>query len=106
MEIARLRAELARVKMKRDTLGKGESAGRASSEWPARRTRTSPKVGALLRQVRYTFIERHRQVWPITVQCQVLNVSVSDYHGHVARQASTAALRRYLSDEALLVHIA
>ena len=56
--------------------------------------------------MRYTFIERHRQVWPITVQCQVLNVSVSDYHGHVARQASTAALRRYLSDEALLVHIA
>jgi len=35
MEIARLRTELARVKMERDILGKGESAGRASSEWPA-----------------------------------------------------------------------
>jgi len=67
MEIARLRAELARVKMARDILGQGESAGRTSSEWPARRTRTSPMVGALLRQVRYAFIQRHRQVWPITV---------------------------------------
>ncbi len=56
------------------------------------------------REVRYAFIERHRQVWPITVQCHVLNVSISGYHGHVARQASTAP-RRYLSDEALLVHI-
>ena len=43
-------------------------------------------------------------MWPITVQCRVLNVSVSGYHGHVARQASEAP-RRHLSDEALLVHI-
>ncbi len=54
--------------------------------------------------MRYAFIERHRQVWPITVQCRVLNVSVSGYHGHMARQASNAP-RRHLSDEALLVHI-
>ena len=54
--------------------------------------------------MRYAFIQRHRQVWPITVQCRVLNVSVSGYHGHVAHQASTAP-RRHLSDEALLVHI-
>jgi putative transposase len=54
--------------------------------------------------VRYAFIQRHRQVWPITVQCRVLKVSVSGYHGHVARQGSTAP-RRHLSDEALLVHI-
>jgi len=39
----------------------------------------------------------------MTVQCRVLNVSVSGYHGHIARQASTAP-RRYLSDEALRVH--
>ncbi len=49
MEIARLRAELARVKMERDILGKGESAGRASSEWPARRTRTSPRMRSEVR---------------------------------------------------------
>jgi transposase InsO family protein len=54
--------------------------------------------------VKYAFIQRHRQVWPITVQCRVLGVSVSGYHAHLARQASTAP-RRHLSDDALLVHI-
>lgn len=54
--------------------------------------------------MKYAFIQRHRLRWPITVQCRVLEVSVSGYHGHVARQAS-AAPRRHLSDDALLVHI-
>lgn len=54
--------------------------------------------------MKYAFIQRHCTVWPISVQCRVLNVSVSGYHGHLARQASTAP-RRYLSDEALLVPI-
>lgn len=54
--------------------------------------------------MKYAFIARHRQVWPITVQCRVLKVSVSGYHAHVARQLSTAP-RRHLSDKALLVHI-
>jgi putative transposase len=54
--------------------------------------------------VKYAFIERHRGVWPITVQCRVLGVSVSGYHGHRVRQA-TPAPRRHLSDAALLVHI-
>ena len=54
--------------------------------------------------MKYAFIERHRQEWPITVQCRVLRASVSGYHAHVARQASIAP-RRFLSDEALLVHI-
>lgn len=54
--------------------------------------------------MKYAFIQRHRQVWPITVQCRVLEVSVSGYHGHVARQANEAP-RRHLSDDALLVHI-
>ena len=43
-------------------------------------------------------------MWPITVQCRVLEVSVSGYHGHVARQASQAPCR-HLSDEAVLVHV-
>ena len=54
--------------------------------------------------MKYAFIRRHRQVWPITVQCRVLEVSVSGYHGHVPRQASEVS-RHHPSDEALLVHI-
>ncbi len=54
--------------------------------------------------MKYAFIQRHRQVWPIKIQCRVLQVSPSGYHAHVARQASTLP-RRFLSDDALLVHI-
>lgn len=54
--------------------------------------------------MRYAFIQSHCRVWPITVQCRVLNVSVSGYHTHVARRASSAP-RRHLSDETLLVHV-
>jgi len=43
-------------------------------------------------------------VWPISVQCRVLLVSVSGYHEHLARRAGIAQ-RRHLSQEALLVHI-
>ncbi|EQD74193.1 hypothetical protein B1B_02806, partial [mine drainage metagenome] len=35
--------------------------------------------------MKYAFIARHRRVWPITVQCRVLEVSVSGYHGHRVR---------------------
>jgi hypothetical protein len=54
--------------------------------------------------VKYAFIQRHRQVWPISVQCRVLQVSVAGYHEHFVRRASDAQ-RRHLSDDALLVHI-
>ena len=54
--------------------------------------------------MRYAFIQRHRRVWPISVQCRVLGVSVSGYHEHFVRRASVAQ-RRHLSDDALLVHI-
>ena len=54
--------------------------------------------------MKYAFIERHRRVWPISVQCRVLRVSVAGYHEHFVRRAS-AAQRRHLSDDALLVHI-
>ena len=54
--------------------------------------------------MKYAFIQRHRGVWPIAVQCRVLEVSVAGYHGHLARRAS-AARRRHLSAAALLVHI-
>jgi transposase InsO family protein len=58
--------------------------------------------------VKYAFIEHHRRVWPISVQCRVLGVSVAGYHEHVARRASRVGetrQRRHLSDEALLVHV-
>ena len=54
--------------------------------------------------MKYAFIQRHRRVWPIRVQCRVLGVSVSGYHQHV-RRLQGIAQRRHLSDEALLVHI-
>jgi transposase InsO family protein len=54
--------------------------------------------------VKYAFIERHRHLWPICVQCRVLRVSVSGFHQHLARRRKIAQ-RRHLSDEALLAHI-
>jgi transposase InsO family protein len=54
--------------------------------------------------MKYAFIQRNKQVWPIYVQCRVLLVSVSGYHEHLARRVDIAR-RRHLSDEALLVHI-
>jgi hypothetical protein len=53
--------------------------------------------------VKYAFIQRHKRVWPIRVQCRVLGASVSGYHQHLARRREIAH-RRHLSDEALLVY--
>ena len=55
-------------------------------------------------EVKYAFIERHRRLWPICVQCRVLRVSVSGFHQHRARRRQIAH-RRHLSDAALLAHI-
>ena len=54
--------------------------------------------------MKYAFIQRNKLVWPISVQCRVLLVSVSGYHEHLSRRVDIAQ-RRHLSDEALLVHI-
>ena len=54
--------------------------------------------------MKYAFIQQHRRVWPIRVQCRVLRVSVAGYHEHFVRRAKIA-LRRHLSEEALLVRI-
>jgi putative transposase len=54
--------------------------------------------------MKYAFIYRNRCVWPISVQCRVLRVSVSGYHEHFVRLRDILQ-RRHLSDEALLVHI-
>lgn len=54
--------------------------------------------------LRYAVIQRHRRVWPISVQCRVLGGSVAGLQDHFVRQASVAPLC-HLSDKALLVHI-
>lgn len=43
-------------------------------------------------------------MWPISVQCRVLEASIAGYHEYFVRRAS-AAQRRHLSDDAVLVHI-
>ncbi len=53
--------------------------------------------------MKYAFIQRDRRVWPISVQCRVLEVSVAGYHEHFVRRAGDAH-RRHLGDDALLVH--
>ena len=73
------------------------------------------KSDGILREgvaVRYAFVERHRGIWPIVVQCRVLQVSASGYHQHRLRQAADAGPNwpavqpgRRLSDTALAVHI-
>jgi hypothetical protein len=58
--------------------------------------------------VKYAFVQRHRRVWPISVQCRVLRISLAGYHEHFVRKASQDnrdGQRRHLSDDALLVHI-
>jgi len=54
--------------------------------------------------MKYAFIERHKRVWPIRVQCRAATVSVSGTTS-IWRLAGDIAQRRHLSDEALLVHI-
>ena len=54
--------------------------------------------------MKYAFVERHRHLWPICVQCRVLRVSVSGFHQHVARRRQIAH-RRHMADAALLAHI-
>jgi putative transposase len=44
--------------------------------------------------MRYHFIHEHRTVWPIGVQCRVLEVSRSGYYAWQARPDSRAARRR------------
>src|SRR5262249_992652 len=55
------------------------------------------KSDGLLRQgvaMRYRFIQKHRGIWPIEVQCRVLEVSRSGYYAWCRRPTSHAAQRR------------
>ena len=57
--------------------------------------------------MKYAWIGRHQKHWPITLQCEVLNVSVSGYFEHQRRKVAVqpAKLGNRLSDEVLLAHI-
>ena len=52
--------------------------------------------------MKYAFIERHKNLWPIVAQCKVLEVSASGFHQHRAKKATRLSR---LGDTALLVHI-
>jgi transposase InsO family protein len=57
--------------------------------------------------MKYAWIERHCRQWPISLRCQVLEVSPSGYHHHHKRQETgdPGRSRRRISNDALLVHI-
>jgi transposase InsO family protein len=54
--------------------------------------------------VKYAFIDRNRNIWPICVQCRVLDVSATGYYQHLLRKERIGE-RRHLTDAALLTHI-
>lgn len=55
--------------------------------------------------VKYAFIERNRRHWPISVLCEVLEVSPSGFHQRRQRAAQNKPQRCRVSDDALLAHI-
>jgi hypothetical protein len=92
MELARLRADLARVKIKREI---------------------SKSDGVLCKgiAVKHAWIAKNKATWPVTMTCEVLGVSTSGYFEHRRRcrtsqpsQPSQPGGGR-LSNEALLAHI-
>lgn len=55
--------------------------------------------------MKYAFIERNRRLWPVSVLCEVLEVSPSGYHQHRQRNAQVKPHRGRVSNDALLAHI-
>lgn len=58
--------------------------------------------------MRYAFIEVNRRVWPVSLQCELLEVSCSGYHQHRQRKAAgkpSKVAGRGVSDDVLLAHI-
>ena len=57
--------------------------------------------------MKYAWIGRHQKHWPITLQCEVLNVSVSGYFEHQRRKNSDPSVKsgKRISNEALMAHI-
>ena len=89
MEIARLKAELSRVRMERDLLKKRRHTLRGS-------------------QCEVCLCRATSRHLAIVIQCRVLRVSASGYHQHRLRQAAEVGpnqRHRRLSDTVLAVHI-
>ncbi|MEJ5898391.1 IS3 family transposase [Aquabacterium sp. G14] len=89
MELARLRAEVARLKMERDIAKKGRSvlcAGCAA---------------------KYAWVRQMSgKAWPVSLMCEVLEVSTSGYFNWKRGQdAPGHGPSRFQSDEALLAHM-
>ena len=59
--------------------------------------------------MKYAWIAKHKKMWPVTLTCEVLQVSASGYFEHWRRkgqlQSNKPGAPKRLSDEALLVHI-
>ena len=57
--------------------------------------------------MKYAWIRGHHRKWPISLQCEVLEVSASGYFDHVGAEAFKTPSRagKRLSDEAVLAHI-
>jgi putative transposase len=65
-------------------------------------------VRSVLREgidVKYAFIERNRRHWPVSVLCEVLEVSPSGYHQRRQCAAQDKPQRSRLSDEVLLANM-
>jgi transposase InsO family protein len=54
--------------------------------------------------MKYACIYKNRRLWPVRLQCEVLEVSFTGYHQHLQRRRQIAR-RRHMTDAALLVHI-
>ena len=54
--------------------------------------------------MKYAWIQRHKNHWPVTLACEVLQVSTSGYFAHLRRKDASEPSKR-VSNEALLVHI-
>jgi hypothetical protein len=54
--------------------------------------------------MKYAHIYRSRHLWPVRMQCKVLDVSFTGYHQHLQRRRQIAR-RRHMTEMALLVHL-
>ena len=58
--------------------------------------------------MKYAWIDKLKAVWPVTLMCQVLGVSVSGFFEHRQRSGKTrpaGPAPRRVSNEALVAHI-
>ena len=55
--------------------------------------------------MKYAFIEHNRRYWPVSVLCEVLEVSPSGYHQRRQRTAQDKPHRSRVSNDALLAQV-